>query len=101
MTGITPTRPATKSMRRHTQTTAAFRPEQLQDALTARTALAKAGEGRVPVMAALRSGYKQHVPLLLMKYIATFISRIPRALLIRGMVIGLLLILLGLFDRLS
>ena len=35
-----------------------------------------------------------------MKYVITLSSYIPRALLIRGMVIGFLLLLAGLFDLL-
>ena len=87
-------------MRRPTLMTAAFRQAQLPDALMARTALAKAGEARVPDMAASRSGYKTYLPLF-MKYLSLFSSCIPRSMLIRGIVIGLLLIILGLLASLS
>ena len=66
----------------------------------AHTALTKAGEGRVPGMAASRSGYKHGILLHIMKYLIIFSSYIPRAMLIRGMVIGILLILRGLLQYL-
>ena len=88
-------------MRRPTPMMAAFRRAHQPDALMARIALARAGEGRAPDMAASRSGYNTHIPLHSMKYITLFSSYIPRSMLIRGMVIGVLLILLGLFGLLS
>ena len=88
-------------MRRPTPTTAAFRQAQQPDALMARTALARAGEGRVPAMAASRSGYNKYIPLHFMKYLTLFSSYIPRAVLIRGMVIGLVLLLVGLLAVFS
>ena len=65
------------------------------------TALARADEEHVPAMAASRSGSKHHLMLLFMKHnISSLLTYIPRAMLIRGMVIGLLLLLAGLFDLL-